>query len=69
MKKNINFTYILIFIILFGSISILSAQSKYAQAGMTFLKIGVGARTAMGGAQLGIVGDCRHQTLRFWCCL
>jgi hypothetical protein len=34
-----------------------SAQSKYAQAGMTFLKIGVGARAAMGGTQLGILGD------------
>jgi hypothetical protein len=42
---------------LLGVSSLAIAQTKYAQAGMPFLKIDVGARSAMGGTYLGIVGD------------
>jgi hypothetical protein len=57
MNKLTKIVLIIFCLSLFFSFQVIHAQSKYAQAGMTFLKIGVGARAALGGTQLGIVGD------------
>jgi hypothetical protein len=61
MDRTKNIWLVCVVLTFFGLSSLLMAQTKYAQAGMPFLKIDVGSRVGMAGTQLGYLGDAESQ--------